>query len=563
MKTIRKIGVVVALLTVLIAPVHARSTADVEAIIGGMTLEQKVGQMFFVGLYGPVMTEDGRRFLETYQPGGVVVFAYNMGDARSLTALINDWQATITAAGAPALLVAVDQEGGRINTLEEPPFTQFPVPALVTATGNHNLAYQAGAAQSEELKAVGINMNLAPVSDLETNPENPVIFRRAYGSDPLVVAPTISAVVQGMQDTGVLATLKHFPGHGDTSEDSHITLPVLPYDVAAISQLELVPFQAGVNAGVEAIMVGHLSLPAIDPVPERPASLSPVIVTDILRGQMGFDGIVMTDALDMDAIDTNYGVPRASVLAVSAGVDVLATGPHLGMRTTEASMAAIVAAVESGDIPEAQIDASVARILSAKQRYGVLAWTPLDPETTEQRVRRAGGNALVGSLFEAGVTLVYDTYAQLPFRAGDDVLLVYPNHRLEVLRACTAAYPALRGVGFNNFPGAEQVAMAARAAESADAVVVFTQNAVDKPEQAALVNALPADKTVVVAYWSPYDLTAFHRRPAAYMATYSPHEAGIAVACEVLFGQVPARGRLPINLADDLLAASGASLPIR
>lgn len=561
MKRIRVLIVLLAI-SVFLAPAQAQRH-DIDAMIAGMTLEQKVGQMFLVGLYSPVITEEGRRFLTEYQPGGVVVFEYNAGSPEAVTALINDWQTAITAAGAPPLLIGVDQEGGRINTLEEPPFTQFPVPALVTAASNHNLAYRVGVAQSLELRAVGIHMNLAPVADLETNPDNPVIFRRAYGSDPYVVAPVISATVQGMQDAGVIATLKHFPGHGDTSEDSHITLPVLPYNLDALEQLELIPFRAGVQAGAEAVMVGHLWLPEIDPTPNRPASLSPIIVTDLLRDELGFEGIIMTDALDMDAIDTNYSTPQSMVMAVQAGVDVLTTGPHMGMRTREASIKAIVAAVRTGDIAEAQIDASVRRILSAKERYGVLDWQPLPPESAEQRVRNANGGALVNELFVSGVTLVYDSAALLPFAQLPDVLLAYPYHRLSVKRACETANPNLQLVGFSNFPSAEEVEAVVYAADNADSVIVFTQNAVNKPEQAALVNALPPEKTVVVAYWSPYDLNVFYRRPAAYLTTYSPHDEGIIAACDVLFGQAQAQGRLPINLTDDLLAASGAGLPVR
>ncbi|MEO1443219.1 MAG: glycoside hydrolase family 3 protein, partial [Chloroflexota bacterium] len=516
---------------------RAQYRDEASLIVAGMSLEEKVGQMFLVGLYGPIITDEGRQFLQTYKPGGVVLFNYNVSTPESVTALINDWQTAITGATGMPLIVAIDQEGGRINTLEDVPFTQFPVPALVTATGNHNLAYRVGAAQSLELRAVGIHMNLAPVTDLETNPENPVIFRRSYGSDPFVVAPTISATVQGMQDVGMMATLKHFPGHGDTSDDSHVTLPVLPYDFGAIQSLELIPFQSGIEAGVEAVMVGHLWLPAIDPEPNRPASLSPIVVTDILRDYMGFDGIIMTDAMDMDAIDTYYGSTEAAVMAVEAGVDLITTGPHMGLRTTEASIEAVVQAVREGRIPQASIDASASRIVSSKLRYGVLDWQPLDPATTMQRVENANAQAIVQELFSSGVTLVYDHEQRLPFDTQSNVLVAYPSHRQTVMRSCGAVGPQVRLYGFSNFPTIGEIDTLEQAAQTVDHVIVFTQNAVDKPEQAALVNALPAEKTVVVAYWSPYDLNVFDRRPAAYMATYSPHDEGIAVACNVLFGQ--------------------------
>lgn len=544
--------------------IHAESHLDVvDAHLASMTLEQKVGQLFMVGLYGSNITEIGQQFLTTYQPGGVVVFAYNAGSPESITRLTNDWQHTITTAGAPPLLIAVDQEGGRINTLEEPPFTQFPVPALITAAANHNLAYQAGVAQSQELLAVGIHMNLAPVADLETNPNNPVIFRRSFGSDPLVVAPTLSAVIQGMQDAGVMATLKHFPGHGDTSSDSHVELPVIPYNREALDALELIPFQAGINAGVEAVMIGHLYLPEIEPLPNLPASLSATVIRDILRNDMGFEGIIMTDALDMDPIDTVYPLPLASVMAIQAGVDMLAMGPHIGMTAMEASITAIVDAVNNGDLTESRIDASVRRILSAKARYGLLNWKPLDPETASERVAEANGATVVNSLFEAGVTLVYDQESVLPLPRSERVGLVYPYHRPDVMRACLAENPNLKLTGFSNYPTPSEIQAAAQFAYDVDTLIVFTQNADRKPEQVALVNALPAERTVVVAYWSPYDLNAFNRRPAAYLTTYTPLESGFVTACRVLFGQAQARGRLPINLSSDLLAASGTTWQLR
>lgn len=546
-------------LLLLVAGTVAAQPDPVTARLADMTLRQKVAQMFMVGLYGPNITVDGARFLQEQQPGAVVVFAYNAGTPQAVTRLINDWQTAITDAGAPPLLVAVDQEGGRINTLEAAPFTAYPVPALVTATGNHNLAYRAGVAQSRELLAVGVNMNLAPVADLETNPDNPVIFRRAYGSDPRIVAPTLSAVVQGMQDTGVVATLKHFPGHGDTAEDSHHELPILPYDADALAALELVPFRAGIQAGAEVVMVGHLALPAIDPVPGRPASLSPPIITGLLREDVGFDGIIMTDALDMDAIDTAYSLPNASVLAVQAGVDLLATGPHIGLTTTTAAIDAVVAAVENGDITEARIDASVRRILDVKHRYGLLGWSPLDPTTADDRVQAAGGPALIADLFAAGVTVVYDS-GLLPLPRDERVLLIYPLGRVNATAACTALNPALRRVGAAPYPSDLQFTEAVRLATEAERVVIFTENAVNNPAQTALVDALPPERTVVVATWSPYDLNAFARLPGAYLAAYSPFDAGLEAACRVLFGEAPARGRLPMHLSETVLAASGTGL---
>lgn len=526
--------------------VPPRSVDAVERIMAAMTLEQKVGQMFIVGLYGPNLTEDGQQFLARYQPGGVVVFNYNAGTPAKVTQLINDWQQVMSDVGAPALLVAIDQEGGRINTLEDAPFTQFPAPALVTAADNPALAYQFGYALATELRAVGINMNLAPVADLETNPDNPVIFRRSYGSDPVQVGNTLAAVVEGMQAAGVIATLKHFPGHGDTAEDSHIELPILYSTQAELEAREWLPFQMGMQAGASTIMVGHLDMAMLDP--DLPSSLSPHIVQGILREQMGYNGLIMTDALDMDAIDTRFGLSQAAVRAILAGNDLITPGPHVGTQTVAPAIEAVVAAVESGEIPMERIDASVRRILEVKLHYNLLEWQALDPSTADARIAAANAELLIQDLFSLGVTVVYDEAGILPLRADQRVLLVHPLHRLGASRACLAANPNLQLAGYSNYPTADEIQAAATAAQTADWVVVFTQNAIDKPEQAALVDALPPEKTVVVAYWSPYDVLAFAVRPAAYLITYSPSDEGLTAACRVLFGAQGAYGVAPLAL---------------
>lgn len=539
--------------------IERRTTID--GLMAQMTLQQKVAQLFMVGLYGPNITDEGRAFLETYQPGAIVVFPYNAGSPSQVTQLINDWQTVITEAGAPPLLVAIDQEGGRINTLEDAPFTQFPVPALVTATANYHLIYETGVAQSRELQAVGIHMNLAPVADLETNPDNPVIFRRAYGSDPLTVAPALAAMVQGMQTTGVMATLKHFPGHGDTNADSHIELPILYDNRQQLEQAELMPFRAGIGAGAEAVMVGHLWLPELDPTPSLPASLSHPIATGILREELGFDGIIMTDALDMDAIDTAYTLPVASVMAIQAGIDVLAMGPHVGTNQLAESIDTVLEAVERGEISEAQINGSVRRILDVKRRYGVLDWQPLTTQDADARVLAANSQTLITQLFQEGTTLVYDQNAALPFSDDDQIVLAYPLHRPNVIQLCTQNN--VIPVGFSNYPTESEINEIVRQSYNADYVVVLTQNAIDKPEQAQLVNQLPPEKTVVVAYWSPYDILAFDIIPTAYMVTYSPFDAGLDAACQILSGERIARGRLTVDLGDEINTIASLSITRR
>ena len=531
----------------------------VEQLLQEMSLAQKVGQLFMVGLYGTEQTEDAQAFITHYQPGAVVLFEYNVGTVASITQLVNDWQYTILEAGAIPLLVAVDQEGGRINTLEDAPFTQFPAPMLLTATRNHNLTFEVGRATALELSAIGVHMNLAPIGDLETNRRNAVMFRRSFGSDPQIVSPTLVAYIQGLQSTGVMATLKHFPGHGDTSADSHVELPIITKSMEELRQSELQPFMAGIDADVAAIMVGHLWLTELDPNDDIPSSLSQSVVGGMLRNELGFDGLIMTDALDMDAVDTRYTLSEATLLAIQAGVDIITVGPHVGTKTIATAMDDLVRSVEQGDVSIQRIDESVRRILSAKVRYGVMDWQPHTPEQAQSLLEQSHGQSLLKPLFDEGTTVVYDDYNLLD-KAQDPqsrVLLIYPFERLESVRFCQEHRASTWIIGHSVPPTASQLEEIARVSPIADVIIAFTQNALLMADQAILPNTLPNEKTIVVAYWSPYDLDAFERRPGAYLTSYTPDRVAFDSICGIIFGVYPARGQLPIHLGSDLLAGSG------
>ncbi|MBL8163386.1 MAG: hypothetical protein JNJ61_15470 [Anaerolineae bacterium] len=501
--------------------------------LSGMTLEQRIGQMFVVNLYGPQLTEAGRDFLTRVQPGGVVLIGDNIGTPEALTALINSYQQTITKAGGVPLFVAVDQEGGPISHLRDG-FTLFPTPTLLTASGQTALARQVGAAMAAELRAVGVNMNLAPVADLETNPDNPIITRRSFGSDPTLVSPIIAAYIEGLQSAGVLATAKHFPGHGETDSDSHTTLPILDLARERLDAVELAPFRAAIGAGVEVMMAAHIWYPALEPQENLPASLSPNVITGLLRGELGYDGLVMTDALDMDAIDTSYAYPDAALNAVQAGVD-LVIAAHIGLDSQEAAVQAIADAVRDGRISEARVDESVRRILDAKARYNLLEWTPLNPATVTERLPLDANAALVEEQFRAGVTRVFDHAGLLPLTEASNALIIYPATRPTIVQECGGYNIELDWLGVSESPTDEEIAWAADAATRAGTVVTFTQNA-DRQQQ-ALVQSLPAERTVVVALWSPYDVLLFPQI-AAYVVTYSPLRPAVPAACALLFGAV-------------------------
>ncbi|MBZ0283059.1 MAG: glycoside hydrolase family 3 protein [Anaerolineae bacterium] len=527
-------------LLLLSSPLSAQSDP-----LESLTLEQRIAQMFIVNLYGAELTEAGRDFLTRYQPGGVVLLGENLGTPEFVTRLTNRYQQTITGAGGLPLFVGVDQEGGPISHLSDG-FTAFPTPTLMTASGDNDFVNQIGAAMGMELRAVGVNLNLAPVADLETNPRNPIIVRRSFGSDPAMVSPILAAFIHGMQSTGVMATAKHFPGHGESDTDSHTGLPIIDLSRERLEAVELAPFRAAIAADVAAIMAAHIWYPALEPEPNTPASLSSRIITDLLRDEMGYDGLIMTDALDMDAIDTVYSYPDAAVKAVQAGVDLIIAA-HISLESQAAAIQALIDAVENGTISEERINESARRILAAKERYGLLEWQPLDPDAVSQRLSLERHTAMVELLFQAGVTLAYDRNGHLPLNPSRKVAIVYLGTRYQIVETCGVYRSDIQWVGVSDSPSDEQIAAAQTAARLVDTVVVFTQNADQNPRQALLVNALPPEKTVAVALWSPYDWTTYPD-VSAYVVTYSPLRPAVTAACGLLFGSVPARARLAITL---------------
>lgn len=530
----------------LILPVRAQSD-PIAASMMYLTLEQKVGQMFMVNLYGSQLTDAGRELLQTWQPGAVVLFDSNVGNPEQVTGLTNSFQQAIVDAGGIPLFIATDQEGGIIARLKVG-FTVWPVPMLLTAADDPELAYRVGQAMARELRAVGVNMNLAPVADLMTNPDNPIIGRRSPGSDPEMVGRTLAAVVNGLQDGGVMATLKHFPGHGDTREDSHTSLPMLPHDRSRLDAVELPPFVAAMNSG--AIMVSHIWFPEFEPDTPLPASLSPAVVTGLLRSDLAFSGIIITDAIDMDAIDTVYSAGGAAVQAILAGNDLIALGPGFGEGAAAAAMQTVVDAVRSGEITLARIDESVRRILEAKQRFNVLSWQPIDPAGVAERMETSANESLIAEVFRAGVALVVDEFAMVPLDDESNIAIIYPANRQLIRQSCGAYSQSIRWYAVSDQPSADEISTAAAISGQADTIVVFTRDAYYSTAQQSLVNALPPEQTMVIALVSPFDYMRFPD-VSAYMVTYSPLDPGIETACQILFGEAVARGKLIVDLSSN------------
>lgn len=326
-----------------------------------MRLEKKIGQMVMAGFGGHEPSSGILDLIAKYGLGGVILFGRNLANCTQIVDLCNDIQSR--SSDCP-LLISVDQEGGRVTRFP-PPFTIFPSMRTIGICNSVELAYRIGEITAKELSAAGINMDLAPVLDIDTNPDNPVIGDRSFGSNSDIVSAMGVAVISGLQDNDVIACGKHFPGHGDTYKDSHLELPIIRHSMERLRGVELLPFQAAINSGVAAIMTGHLLISSLDDM--YPVTMSNKIITDILRVEMGFNGVIVSDDLEMKAIIENYSFDHAVLMSVEAGVDIL-----LISKTEEYQVLAIetlMKAVEDGKITEARIALSYNRIMALKKRF--------------------------------------------------------------------------------------------------------------------------------------------------------------------------------------------------
>jgi beta-N-acetylhexosaminidase len=344
----------------------------IRSLLDSMTLEEKIGQMLFLAYR---QDKDGRNvlkmdneleeYLSRYKPGGFVLFAENLESIDQTVSLINNLQIQSKI----PLFVSVDEEGGIVTRLNKAPglhSTVMPNAYTIGLTGKPEYAYKAARAIAAELLSLGFNMNFAPVADIFSNPVNKVIGKRAYGTEPQLVSQMVRQAVAGFAEGRIIPVLKHFPGHGDTAEDTHTGAAVVEHDLERLTGFELMPFREGIEAGADAVMVAHIILPKLmeEPVP---ATISKEVVTGLLREKLMFDGVIITDALEMSAVSSFYDDEEAAVMAVLAGIDML-----LMPSSAEKTFGAILYSVRTGVIPEERIDESVYRILRLKEKYGIL-----------------------------------------------------------------------------------------------------------------------------------------------------------------------------------------------
>jgi len=520
-----------------------------------LTLEQAIGQKLMLSFAGIEPSAEILAALKRQHVGGVALFralnVENPAQVRTLTAAL---QQAAAETGQPPLLVAADQEGGQLMALGNGP-TPFPGNLALGATGSEDLAQRVGTAIGRELAAMGINVNFAPVCDVIINPQNPVVGTRSFGEDPRLVARLSAAKIRGIQAAGVAATAKHFPGHGDTTLDSHDGTPIVLHDMARLRRVELPPFAAAVRAGVRLVMTAHIALPALHDGLNLPATLSPRILRGLLREELGFAGVIVSDALDMRAIEQGPGLVIDAIAALSAGVDLLI----LNHTTAEqrAVYAGALQAVRRALLSPEEVLASAQRVLALKR------WLAQHPQPSLDVVGCAEHRALALEVASRAVTLVRDTAGRLPLRLAPEARLaaVVP-HPADLTPADTSSYitPSLAQALRRHHAPVDEFIMplnpseadveALRAQLSRYAlVVVGTINATVHPGQAALVNALLNDDVgmVAVALRMPYDGLAYPTAPT-YVCVYSIQPPAMEALAQALFGQVPFAGQLPVSM---------------
>jgi beta-N-acetylhexosaminidase len=553
-------------LTAVGGPAAASSSDRIDQLIKRMTLQEKVGQLFVTYAYGQTAdtadpadvahneqelgVQNGKELIEKYHVGGVIYFAWsnNVANPQQIAGLSNGLQrvATSQPSGIP-LTISTDQEQG-VVTRVGPPATQLPGNMALGAGRSVPNAYDAARITGTELRAIGINQDFAPDSDVNVNAQNPVIGVRSFGSDPSLVSDLVSASVDGFKSANVAATAKHFPGHGDTATDSHYGVPIINHSRAEWERIDAPPFRAAISRGIDTIMTAHIVVPALDPS-GVPATLSKPIITDILRGELGYDGVVITDALTMQGVRDSFGDDRIPVLALKAGVDQLLM-PAPGKL--DIAYHAVINAVRSGELTEHRIDQSVRRVLQLKMSHGL--FKPKNVFVDESQV-----SSLVGTdahqqraqeITDSTVTLVKDDVNALPLAKDTQKVLVTGASVTSGLAArISARGPAATAYNTGTAPSDATIAAAVAQAQASDQVVVATNNAATSAGQQKLVEQLLATGTpvVVVAVRNPYDIAYFTDAPT-YLATYSTTAISVESLTRVLFGEVQPAGLLPVSI---------------
>jgi beta-N-acetylhexosaminidase len=524
--------------------------AYVNVVMDGMTLEEKIGQMFVVGFYGATIPTATRQNIQRCKFGNYIFMQYNTESPEALLELTTALQDGIRdLVGVPAF-IAIDQEGGKIVKFISGA-THFIGNMALAATGDAENAYLVGKAVGTELRNYGINVDFAPVLDVNNNPQNPIIGIRSYSDNPEVVAAFGGNMIRGLREAKVMATAKHFPGHGDTDVDTHYGLPRIPHAMERLNAVELYPYVEAIENGLDAIMTTHIIFEALDT--EYPATLSHAVLTGLLREELGFEGLIVTDAMEMQAIVNNFGISEAAVLAISAGADILTFTESTTNSVT--AYDAILNAVRGGRLTEERIDESVRRILLKKYEYGLFAdCYPRENALTADLSAHAVLNAQLG---EKSLTLAKGTFSGLD-KTKSTLLISSLLTRYELEPGLSGdnnsfafvAKTHLASMGYDvNYRvfSTNKYADILAAAQNYDQIVIAFDNPSGKQvDLIKVIYKFNAD-IVVISLDKPYDINLFPEIDN-YICAYEYTPLAVATLIRYLNGEFTAKGVLPIAL---------------
>jgi beta-N-acetylhexosaminidase len=539
--------------------------------LNSMTLREKIAQMVISYSDGFSIGENSNEYqrvknlITNQKIGGIIFFK---GNSLQEAELINKFQLL----SETPLLISQDFERGTGMRLEDGSI--FPNNMGLAATRNIDLAFKMGLAIAKECKAMGIHQNYAPVMDVNNNPDNPIINVRSFGEDPMLVSSVGVAVIKGLQEGGIIATAKHFPGHGDTDIDTHSDLPVIKFGKERLEKVELLPFSNAINAGVKSIMTAHIYFPAYDNTPNIPASLSKNIVTGLLTEELGFRGLKITDALNMAGITKHFSAKEVALMCVNAGIDLI-----LMPQGEEITIDAIETAVKNGDITEDRIAESTRKILGAKLWLGLDKEKLVDVNSVSNIVNSEESKALSQSIADESITLVKNENGNLPFgrrmiKRKETCLIVSLNSGNEKANSdyFINAFSERGNKYFSGITSYDIQGEVKNAEEiikdSKDFVYVIVPvyakvkmktGTVGLPKsQLNLINRLIENgKSVcVISFGNPYLLKGF-TGVESYICAYGDGETTINAAVKTLFGDIPFKGKLPVAISEDYKFGTG------
>ncbi len=518
-----------------------------------MSLAEKVGQLFQVGFHSKTVDQEIKDLIENYHIGGVIYFSRNLDSLQQTAFLSNSLQDLALNSGAALpLFISADQEGGAVTRIKGG--THFPGNMALGAAADPDLVRKTAAATAAELKSIGINVNLAPVLDINNNAQNPVIGVRSFGGEAELVAELGAAYIAGLQSKDVTATAKHFPGHGDTDTDSHLDLPVINHSRQRLDKVELFPFKEAIAAGVDSIMTAHIYFPTIESEAGIPATLSKAVLTDLLRQELGFEGLIITDCMEMKAIANTFGTAEGAIKTIEAGSDTVLISHSY--QKQKKSIEALIEAVKSGRISEKRIDESVKRIIRLKtKRINLAEINKADPETLDLNKHRQ----LAEEIAKKSITLVKnkDLFPLKNIKNKKVTLISFELGRASIAEENSgkefilADYlkrelKELNEITLNQNSSLTEIQR--REIKGSDLVVVATYDAVNNRYQIELAEEIAENNDVfVLALRNPYDFILVDKVQAV-MTTYDYSPANQRAAADFIFGKIEAEGKLPVEV---------------